>query len=175
MPFEEILGLPAHPLLVHAAVVLVPLLIVVGIGYGLIPPLRRKLDVVLVALALAAPGAVFAARESGAEFEKRLASKDQLPAELAEKVANHSALSETLWWLVLALGGLALLLVLADKLLSPRTTVYDEDGDEMRTGGVFRFLVTLLLTLALLGVGAGAGWYVYRTGHTGSQMVWEGS
>ncbi|MGH3648434.1 MAG: DUF2231 domain-containing protein, partial [Micromonosporaceae bacterium] len=65
MPFEEILGLPAHPLLVHAAVVLVPMLVLVGVGYGLIPPLRRKLDLVLVGLALVAPGDVYLARESG--------------------------------------------------------------------------------------------------------------
>lgn len=173
MPVEEILGLPAHPLLVHAAVVLVPLLIVVGIGYGVIPPLRRKLDLALVVLALVAPGAVYLARESGKAFERRLATLDQLPPELATKVAAHSALSETLWWLVLALGGVSLLLVAADRLLGRRTSE-DDDGAPVR-GGALRLVVILLLTLALLGVGGAAGWYVYRTGHTGSQMVWEGS
>ncbi|MGH3739541.1 MAG: DUF2231 domain-containing protein [Micromonosporaceae bacterium] len=175
MPFEEILGLPAHPLLVHAAVVLVPLLALVGVVYGLIPPLRRKLDLLLVGLALVAPAAVYAARESGEAFRTRLAGKDQMPAELAAKVDTHSGLSEQLWWWVLALGAVALLLVLADKLLRRRSDGYDEDGDPMRYGGVPRLLITMLLTLALIGVAGAAGWYAYRTGHTGSQMVWEGS
>lgn len=173
--FEEILGLPAHPLLVHSAVVLVPLLIVVGIAYGIIPPLRRKLDLVLVVLALVAPGAVYAARESGAAFERRLAARDQLPPELGAKVSAHSELSETLWWLALALGGLALLLVAADRLLGRRTGYDEETGETTSGGGALRLLVTLLLTVALIGVAGAAGWYVYRTGHTGSQMVWEGS
>ncbi len=33
--FNQILGLPAHPLLIHAAVVFVPLQIVAAIVYGL--------------------------------------------------------------------------------------------------------------------------------------------
>ena len=55
--FDTILGLPAHPLLIHAAVVLMPLLIAVVIGYAAVPRLRSRLDWAVVLLAIGAPAA----------------------------------------------------------------------------------------------------------------------
>lgn len=180
--FEEILGLPAHPLLVHAAVVLVPLLVAVAIAYALIPPLRGRLDWAVVVLAVAAPAAVWAARQSGEAFQLRLAQRDMMPPELAADVAAHEELSEMLWWLALALGVAAVALVAADRLLPRRPGSAESGsagsgspGSEAPRGGRLRLVVTVVLTLAIVGLSGAAGWYVYRTGHTGSTMVWEGS
>ncbi|MQA27164.1 MAG: hypothetical protein GEU94_17250 [Micromonosporaceae bacterium] len=185
--FEEILGLPAHPLIVHAAVVLVPLLVAVAIAYALIPPLRGRLDWAVVVLAVAAPAAVWAARQSGEAFQLRLAQRDMMPPELAADVAAHEELSEVLWWLALALGVAAVALVAADRLLPRRpggaeprgaesgSAGSGSPGSEAPRGGGLRLVVTVVLTLAIVGLSGAAGWYVYRTGHTGSTMVWEGS
>jgi len=40
--FEQLLGLPAHPLLLHATVVFVPLLALGTIAYAVVPRLRRR-------------------------------------------------------------------------------------------------------------------------------------
>ncbi|MGH3662652.1 MAG: hypothetical protein ACRDT8_02030 [Micromonosporaceae bacterium] len=175
--FEEVTGLPAHPLFVHAPIILVPLLALVGVVYVLIPPLRRKLDWALVPLAVAAPASVWAARMSGEAFQARLAGKDMMPPELADAVAVHAGHSWVLWWLALALGGVSLLLVLSDLFLGQREPV-DFEAEAAGTGkrtGVFRIIVIVLLGLGLLGLAGASGWYVYQTGHTGGSMVWEGS
>ncbi len=69
--FEEIAGLPMHPLAVHAAVVFVPLLALAALAYGLVPKLRRKVGWVAVLLALVAPASAVVARLSGDAFLQR--------------------------------------------------------------------------------------------------------
>ncbi|HEX2356851.1 MAG TPA: hypothetical protein VHI50_10380, partial [Micromonosporaceae bacterium] len=63
--FEEILGVPAHPLLVHAAVVFVPLLIAAALAYALVPALRGRVGWAVALLAVAAPLAAWFATLSG--------------------------------------------------------------------------------------------------------------
>ena len=50
--FEEFRGIPLHPLLVHAAVVFVPLFVASVIGYALVPRLRAFLGWLTAALAV---------------------------------------------------------------------------------------------------------------------------
>ena len=52
--FDRISGLPAHPLIVHAAVVLVPLLALGAIVYAVVPPLRKHFRWAVGLLAIAA-------------------------------------------------------------------------------------------------------------------------
>ena len=49
--FEEFQGIPAHPLLLHAAVVFVPLLALATIAYAFVPFVRPHTRVVLGLLA----------------------------------------------------------------------------------------------------------------------------
>ena len=48
--FEEFTGIPMHPLLVHAAVVFIPLLGLVAVGYAFVPTIRPHLRWVLAGL-----------------------------------------------------------------------------------------------------------------------------
>ncbi|MQA26219.1 MAG: hypothetical protein GEU94_12290 [Micromonosporaceae bacterium] len=102
--FEEILGLPTHPLWVHAPVVLVPSLIVVAVGYALLPFARNRVDWALAGLAVAAPLTVAVARESGEAFRRRLAERGALAPGLAEQLDAHAAYARTLLLLPLALA-----------------------------------------------------------------------
>ena len=69
--FDTIAGLPVHPLVVHAVVVLLPLMAVVTVAVAVRPSWRRAAGWVVVADALVA-GCAFVAKESGERFQQRL-------------------------------------------------------------------------------------------------------
>src|SRR5262245_28025562 len=70
--FEEILGIPAHPLLVHATVVFVPLAAAATIAYALVPYVRRYTAWLVVGLAVIAPVSAWVTKMSGDAFRARL-------------------------------------------------------------------------------------------------------
>ena len=108
--FDRVLGLPAHPLMVHAAVVLVPLLALVGIAYAVAPFTRPHIRWPLILLAFAAPGAVLAAKLSGDAFSKHeLLSAPQMQA----KIEQHEEFGDVLVWLVAGLGLASLMLAVS--------------------------------------------------------------
>lgn len=150
--FEEILGLPLHPLAVHAAVVLVPLLALASLAYALVPRLRAPVGWVAVLLSVAAPLAAVTAKLSGEGFQQRRG----LP--LVGELADHRTLGTTTMWLTIALGVLTLVLYGVRRW---------DSGSTVRawlTGG--------LTVLVVLAAGAAAV-YVVRTGDLGSRIVWE--
>ena len=109
--FKELLGLPAHPLLVHAAVVFGPLLVLAVVVYSLATPLRRHLGWLVVALAVAAPIALWFAKLSGDELLATLIAKNY-PAQIISQVDTHAKFGEVAAWTGTALGVLSLFLVL---------------------------------------------------------------
>ncbi|MEJ7706922.1 MAG: hypothetical protein WKF82_06310 [Nocardioidaceae bacterium] len=64
--FDEINGLPVHPLAVHAAVVMVPLALL-GVRF-VVPPLRERSRVPLAIVAPLAAVSAFVAKQSGAKL-----------------------------------------------------------------------------------------------------------
>ncbi|MEK8104897.1 hypothetical protein NKG94_06190 [Micromonospora sp. M12] len=76
--FEEFMGLPAHPLVLHLAVVFVPLLALLTVGYALVPPIRPHTRWVLALLALGAPVAALLARLSGDAFLERMRAANRV-------------------------------------------------------------------------------------------------
>lgn len=182
--FEEISGLPLHPLAVHAPLVLVPLLIAVAVGYAVVPPLRRWLGWTAVVLGLLAPVSVWVARLSGDAFRDRLAARDQLPPELASKVAEHAELSLTLFWLVAGLGLVAIgMVILAVGLQAGSRRAVDPDATVAVSAGqggtavrrTSTTVVWILFAVAVLALSAAVGWYLIQTGDSGARMVWEGA
>ncbi|MET8370749.1 hypothetical protein ABZU42_13610, partial [Micromonospora profundi] len=76
--FEEFMGLPAHPLVLHAAVVFVPLLALLTVGYAFVPPIRPHTRWVLGLLAVGAPLSALLAKLSGDAFFDRMRSASSL-------------------------------------------------------------------------------------------------
>lgn len=155
--FERVLGLPAHPLFIHAAVVLVPLLAIAGVLYAVWPGARRHVRWTMIVLAVATPGAVFAAKQSGEAFEK---SDNFQSPELQEKIEQHEGFGTTLFLLVLGLALVALIMAYlvrpaADQSVGPVAAHWALAG------------LTVVLALAAL-------YYVFKTGDTGAKMVWDG-
>lgn len=149
--FEEIAGLPLHPLAVHAAVVFVPLLALAALGYALVPPVRARLEWVAVALAVLAPVSAVAALLSGNAFAQRRG----LPLDGA--LADHRELGQVTMWAAVALGVATLALV-----------VFRRRGDSrLRTWVVGVLTVLVVLAAATAGVSA------VLSGDSGARMVWE--
>ncbi|ROT32550.1 DUF2231 domain-containing protein [Micromonospora sp. HM5-17] len=155
--FREVMGLPAHALLVHAAVVFVPLLALVGTGYAVLPRFRGRLDWAAASLAVVAPVAAILARLSGDELRDVLIAKNY-PDEIIQQVDNHQAYGYlTVWWSVaLGVATLALLVLTSRRVRSaPRWLP--------------PLLGAVVVVLAVVNL-----WYVYRTGDTGATVVWQG-
>ncbi|AVT36174.1 DUF2231 domain-containing protein [Plantactinospora sp. BB1] len=179
---EEFMGIPAHPFLVHAAVVFVPLLALTAVGYAFLPFVRPHLRWVLGLLAVATPLAALMAKLSGDRFLARLESRNRVSPEYVPRLAEHQDLGTNTLYATLVLGVLALALVF---LVSPRTAAPapatagvegGADGTEGTAAATAKGSPVLTLVLGVLSLAA-AGitlYYVFRTGDTGAQAVWQG-
>ena len=94
----EINGLPAHVLVVHAAVVFVPLAALSALVYALMPRWRWATRLLSVGLGAIALGAVVAAYYSGQNFEDRFRKNEQ---PVPDGVQIHSERADVLFWLTI--------------------------------------------------------------------------
>jgi hypothetical protein len=143
--FETFLDLPVHILVIHAVVVGVPVAALATAAVAVVPSLRYRLVWPVVLLNLAMLAATFVASESGEWFYDTF--EQATPA-----MQNHRELGLTLIWFVLGLAVASVLLALV-----------------ARGPGVLVGLVALIVVVA-----AGAATVqTIRTGHSGSNAVWE--
>lgn len=154
--FNSILGLPAHPLVVHGAVVLVPLAALAGLAV-LWPAGRAKIAPAALALATLAGVFVFVSLETGETLERQVPETDL--------VETHAELGETLLPIVTGLWlGLAIIVGLAwyvarHQEAAGRTAV--------RAAGVVALVIVVLTAV-------GSTVQVGRIGHSGAKAVWHG-
>ncbi|GIG91634.1 hypothetical protein [Plantactinospora endophytica] len=173
---EEFMGIPAHPFLVHAAVVFIPLLALTAVGYAFVPFVRPHLRWVLGLLAVATPLAALMAKLSGDRFLARLESRNRVSPEYVPRLAEHQDLGTTTLYATLLLGVLALVLVFLVKpkgAAAPATTGDAEPGSAPAAAKGSPVLTVVLGVLSLAAAGF-ALYYVFRTGDTGAKAVWEG-
>lgn len=157
--FKELLGLPAHPLLVHAAVVFVPLLVLFAIGYAILPRFRSKVGWAAAILAVVAPASAFVAAESGEALQEVLVAKGYSP-QIIDQISEHQEYGELLLWFTLALGvATGLLLYVTSKRARRRRL----------PGWVPQVITAVVVVLGVL-----CATFVYLTGHSGAQAVWTG-
>ena len=169
--FDLIHGLPAHALVVHAVVVLLPLSALGLIGVALVPALRRRYALLVAVGSLVSTLLVPVATKSGHA--------------LAERVGNpgyhHQQLGEQLIWFAIPMTVMAVLvLVLAWR--SGELGLPSRPGPT-GTGGATRLspsrsragapviVVTVLAVVAAVATGV----QVYRVGDAGSRAVWTGA
>lgn len=154
--FDQVFGLPAHALIVHAAVIFVPLLAALSIAYAALPRFRHKLDWALVATAVVALGAAFTAKESGEALEQRM-----FQGRPSGAIEVHSGLADVLVPVTALLTVVSLVMVwLTRSRRAPH-------GAGSRAG-------VLVVSAAAVVLAAVAGYYAVRTGHTGATAVWGG-
>ncbi|WP_433124666.1 DUF2231 domain-containing protein [Micromonospora sp. CA-240977] len=164
--FEEFMGLPAHPLVLHAAVVFVPLLALLTVGYAFVAPIRPHTRWVLGLLAVGAPVAALLAKLSGDAFFERMRAANRVTPEFVPKIEAHQDFGDITLWATLGLAIVALALV---RFVPPRAA---EAGttDDGRPG---RALTVALQVLSVVAAGI-VVYYVIRTGDSGAKAVWEG-
>lgn len=160
--FEELLGLPAHPLLIHAAVVFVPLLIAASAAYAVVPFVRRWIAWAVVGLAVIAPFAIWFATLSGNALRERLLHNGATPEGLV-LIDEHRGYGQTTLWWTIALAVLAVLLVATVVMRQRRAS------ESSNTPGM---VATVVLAIAVLGVAGVTGYYIFKTGDTGAHSVW---
>ncbi|MER7134309.1 DUF2231 domain-containing protein [Streptosporangium saharense] len=150
--FDEILGLPVHPLIVHAAVVLTPLLVALSVVYALVTRTRAVLAWAVAGLAVAVPVAVLAARQSGQAL--RSGDFSSVSGQLGLRIAEHESFATPLLLAVMALGAISLVLVYLSR-----------SGRAPRAAEMALRALTVVLA-------AVSGYYVLRAGHSGAVAVW---
>ncbi|MEV4656921.1 DUF2231 domain-containing protein [Micromonospora sp. NPDC049301] len=162
--FEEFMGIPAHPLVLHAAVVFVPLLALLAVAYALVAPVRPHTRWVLALLAVGAPVSALLAKLSGDAFFERMRSANRVTPEFLPKLEAHQEFGDITLWVTIGLAVVTLALV---WFVPPRTA---EAG---ATGGSGRALTLSLQVLSVVAAGV-AVYYVVRTGDSGAKAVWTG-
>lgn len=157
--FDLINGLPIHPLVVHAVVVLLPLAILGTIAIAVRPVWRLTYGPLVVAIAAVAAALVPVATSSGEALEERVGD----PGE-------HAALGDQLLWFALPVLVLSLVLVVLARRERSRTRADDRTGStSSRTPARATTAVAVLAVLASLACAV----QVYRVGDSGAKAVWS--
>jgi hypothetical protein len=163
-------GLPLHVLLVHAVVVLTPLLGLLLVVIAAWPAARRVLWLpTLVAAVLLLPLGLVTI-EAGKWLEQRVP-----PAPLIQVHTAQGA--DIVPWLVallvlaVAVAGWALV----ERASRRRAAAADGAAGEVTPGRGIRFTVGIVLTVAALVITAGSTATLVRIAEAGSRAVWEGS
>ena len=99
----NIAGLPAHVLVIHAAVVFGPLAALGALTYVFLPRYRDLLRWPVLALTVIAVGAIWAAYLTGVNFfeSDRFAN---FSGEARERIETHEEYAETLRWIATVFG-----------------------------------------------------------------------
>jgi glucan phosphoethanolaminetransferase (alkaline phosphatase superfamily) len=167
--FEEILGIPAHPLLIHAAVVFIPLQVAAAIAYAVVPFTRRYIWWIVLALAVVAPGAAWFAKLSGTALKARLIRNGVVSNEFLPKIDQHNSFGDMTAYFSTALGVLMLLMVLV---ITKRPVEGERSTALLPASG--NIVVSVLMMVGIIVIGGFTGYYVFRTGDSGAHMIWEG-
>jgi hypothetical protein len=156
----HIAGLPLHPLVVHAAVVLTPLAGLAAVVFALVPRWRYLTRWPTVVLAAAAFVSVWVSRFSGNSF---LNEKPQL----RQLVATHESRGRELSLLMILF--LVVVVVAAWALSGPSGLTTGRGAREAPSAALDKVLPAVVVVAALLVLV-----WVVLTGDAGARAVWGG-
>jgi hypothetical protein len=165
--FEEILGIPAHPLFIHAAVIFIPLQVAAAVAYAFLPWARRHTGWFAFGVAFVAPASALVAKLSGDAFRARLVREHKAGGSGLVAIDEHRAFGTTALYYTIGLSVLLIVMLLLHRAAAAQTP--DKEG--MVVGRGFTGLVVSVLTLL---VAIATGYYVFRTGDTGAHVAWSG-
>jgi hypothetical protein len=153
--FDQIGGLPVHALVLHAAVVFVPLLALGAIVYAVVPRWRPRIGWAVFLLAIMAPIVTFVTRQSGLSFYDRVTARG-ISAAGKKILDDHMGFGKLTFLFTLALAIVTLVMVIATL---RRSTPLPRVAD-------------LGLAVIMVALAAISGYYVFRTGDSGAHAVW---
>ena len=190
--FDTIMGLPLHPLVVHAVVILAPTAALFALAYAALARSRRALWWPTLALTVVATGAALVAKESGERLANRVfTSLDSTAAGYAEKVkqvTTHTDAGSLMAKVMVAFFVLTVLAMLTSLRPHRRAAVEAPApvavavpaGDDAATtsstpsataaaGGGLGLVLRVLVVIAALAVLAATA----VAGHSGATAVWS--
>jgi hypothetical protein len=167
-------GLPAHILLVHAIVVLLPLTALLLVLTAVWPAARRRLAAPNAILSVLVVALVPVTTSAGEWLERRVSDTPLLH--------DHTQLGDTAIWVAIPVAVLALVIWWRQREGTPAEAAPAEDGSGVATAARRRTYLAPLSTtvtavLAVLAVVAagGAVYDIYRIGDSGSKAAWTGN
>ena len=165
---DTLFGLPAHPLLVHIPIVLLPLAAIGVIAMLIKPTWHRRYRWVVLGMGIAgALGATLAA-QAGEELANRV--EDVEGRESAARWHHHAELGDTARNVALVFAIALAVFVLLPWWDERRTRRADSDSTEPSRQ---HRVVTLVVSAVVVLAAAGTVVTIVQAGHTGSKSVWE--
>ena len=146
-------GIPLHPLVVHAAVVLIPLCAIGVLLIAFVPRWRERYGGLVALFALGALVGTLLAKFSGENFQKDLGVS-------SDKVTTHADLGEKMLYFVIPLFLVAVALWWV--------------GRREREHQPYGAGITMTLGVISVIVALAAGVWVVRVGHSGADAAWGG-
>jgi len=159
-----IFGIPAHPLLVHAVVVLLPLAAVGAAALAVRPSWRQRYAWPVLGLTLAGVGSVPLAQKAGEQLQAKLALPDN------QLITRHADLGNDLLPFALGFGVAVVLLLMAGRLADRERTAAAESPEIPKTWRRIAIAMSVLVVLA----GIASTVQTVRIGHSGATAVWGG-
>ena len=159
---DTLFGAPAHVLLIHAPIVLLPVAALATIVFAVRPAWRSRAGWWMVGALAAVVAMVFAAKESGEALDEAFDG--------AVDVTRHAELADTTFVLTLLWFAVYAALIGYEFVQSRRPAPASLSADAQESGS-FPFvtwgLATVSAVLALL-----AAIWLIRAGHEGVDVVW---
>jgi hypothetical protein len=159
--FDKIGDLPLHPLVVHAAVIGVPLAALLALLFAF-PKTREWARWPLAITVVGATAVTFVARQSGLALEAALGIKPGNP--VGDLIVQHSLLANQLFYIMIGLTVIGLLNVF---LVSKRAS--DGADGAAKQSAILRIGLPILLVAAAV---VALVWIV-RVGDLGARAVWN--
>jgi hypothetical protein len=147
----EILGIPVHPLVVHAAVVLVPLVAIGTLIIAFWPKARARFGWLTAVFSLGGVGATLLARESGEELF------ESLGGEASPTLSSHMSWGNQAFWpaIVMAVALFSMMLAMRGKKVDQRASAW--------------YWVSAVVAVAAAVVSLVM---IIKVGHSGAASVW---
>jgi hypothetical protein len=160
--FRELFDLPAHALIVHAAVVFIPLAALAAILYAVWPAVRKHIWWAMLGLGVIAPVTAWAARLSGEEYEALWLDRG-IGGSIVDEINQHQALGNALaWWST----GLGVIMIVAVLYTIPGPVA-------LVSANASSSVVRLVSAVVMIVVAAVTLYYAIRTGDAGARVSHE--
>jgi len=144
--FGSIAGLPLHPLVIHASIVLIPLVAISGLVMSYLPSFSRRYGKVTLVIAIVAQLSLFLAKVTGEAFQEIL-DKD---------MGNHAELGEIAPFVTLPMVALIYLRWRLDR-----------SGATVGSAWARRLTSIALIVASLASIAV-----IVLVGHSGAESVW---
>ena len=158
-------GLPAHPLIVHLPVILIPVTIVAAIVFMAKPEWLTRWGIALSVVSVVAMSSVFLALQSGAALRGVL----KLEGQAATYISEHSQAAHILAIVYVLFTATLIVAFAARRISSGRPTGLAIVDRLLSPPAMFTALRVAVVVLALV-----AGFFTFRVGDLGAKAVWAG-